>query len=122
MVLEISNIFGGGVDTLTEGSPLLGIIKSPYGISLIIVIIIMVIWSMHNVDEDGYKNIIKSGLYMLITTVLLIMVHDHIIYSDKDNTLEEEEVEHIMPKPVELEDNIATLERIRNNFNQPEEE
>lgn len=121
MVLEITNVFGGGIDSLTEGSPILSIIKSPYGISLIVVLIIMLIWYIFNGDEENtVKDIVKAGLYMFISTVLVIMVHDHVINKDVDATKEEEEIDQIMPKSDDVNnmDNAATLERIRNNFTQ----
>ncbi len=122
MVLEISSVFGDSVDGITGGSPIGGILKSPYGMAFVIIVVIMFIWYIMQEDELCVKGVAKAGLYMFICSVIIVMVHDHLINADMENTLEEEEVEQIMPKPIQLEDNVATLERIRNSIKSTEED
>lgn len=83
MVLEIPNLFGNTVDGAIKGSPLNGIIASPYGISLIIILLIIFIYYLSYHDEMGTKEIVGTLLYMILTVVGLIYIHDHAILTSQ---------------------------------------
>lgn len=94
MVLEIPNLFGNTVDGVIKGSPLNGIMASPYGISLIIVLTIIFIYYLSCHDEMGTKDIIGSFIYMMLAVIGLIYIHDHAI---SENPLTSPEVKKILP-------------------------
>lgn len=118
MVLEIDNLFGDVVGGMTEGSPLGGLMKSPIFVAIIIVVVILLLWNTINDDDMEVKNLVKSGLYMVAVTSIILYIHDYMIDDGVKRGGMEAEIETVLPDDEKMTtiDNDDMLAQIKSNL------